>query len=184
MSDVDNYDSESVTKEAAYFTEAVNQILFQSNCPESVRSFIDYLIGYSKGRLEFEVSDAELSFYEKPSEEVKLNNDTEAKWVQRKRDKLEKHQVKIQIPFIECQRGSWNPKAQTYHKSKYKLFILEYAVMVVAQAKKNLSWKSNTYDAIRHEAHNLLDKLKNEKIVMRPRKSRKREGRVSNMMLR
>lgn len=171
MSDEEFDDLDELTKEYTYYTEALNKILVAAECPDEIRAFIDYLIGASHGRSNFEIGDRDLQ-KSRPVEGLGTEM-AGMKWVQRHRDKLEDWQHKSKLLFIEFTRGS---KKVIYEKSKYHLHILRYVESVITEAKSSKLWPAHPSAAIEEAAQTIVQQLKSEERDIPIKIKYKRQG--------
>lgn len=178
---------DDTTKEFIYFTEAVNRIFAAADCTEEVRSYVDFLIGASKGEFEFKASDDEVA-----NRAVSKRERTSAgarRWLKRKRDMLEEWQTKRGILFVDCDVGSKNFVLNIKYKSEYRLYIIRYAEIVVEEAKNDSStWDTSPFLAIENAAKQLVQKLQDnpaniiQKKSYKQRQSKSVTRKIHNLM--
>jgi hypothetical protein len=140
-----------------YTTEALNQILISADCPENVRSLIDYLIGFSMGRDEFIAFDGELSIYvQTENRSVTAAN----KWLSRTRKDLKDWQDKNNLGFVSHTEGAPNKnKINKKLPATYKLPILALIEDVMNQAQEDKKfWNKEKRLAIKLAAQDLVTK--------------------------
>jgi hypothetical protein len=148
-----------------YATEALNQILVAADCPDDVRSFIDYLIGFSNGREEFEGVDSDVAKYMQ-TEDRRDNEKAAKSFLQRRRKKLEDWQEKNSVVFVVCIHGG-RDKNRVYYPSRYQLPILNLIEMVMNKAQEKVAlWEKQPLVEIKKAAQDLIklhkaDLLKN-----------------------
>jgi hypothetical protein len=187
MSEDESILFDTETKEFIYFTEAVNQILAAADCTEEVRSYVDFLIGASKGDFEFKASDDEVA-----KRAISKRERTAAgarRWLKRKRDMLEEWQTKRGILFVDCNVGSKNFVLNIKYKSVYRLYIVRYAEIVVEEAKNDSStWDTSPFLAIENAAKQLVQKLQDnpaniiQKKPYKHRQSKSVTRKIHNLM--
>jgi hypothetical protein len=139
-----------------YTTEALNQILVAADCPENVRSLIDYLIGFSMGREEFKAFDGELSIYvQTENKSVNAAN----KWVSRTRMDLKDWQDKSGVGFVIHNEGDLDKNYNKKHRATYQLPILALIENVMNKAQEDIKlWDKNPSEAIKATAMLLVKK--------------------------
>lgn len=141
-------------------TEALNQILVAADCPENVRSLIDYLIGFSMGREEFKAFDGELSIYVQTEKRSK-NESAANQWVSHTRKRLNDWQDKSGVSFVIHNEGDLdknNPKPRKL-QATYQLPILALIENVINKAQEDIKdWDKNPSIAITIAAKELVKK--------------------------
>lgn len=168
------------TKEFIYFTEAVNQIFAAADCTEEIRSYVDFLIGASKGRFEFTSSDEEVSRRAISKRQRTIVG--AKKWLQRKREMLEDWQTTHGIKFVGYVVGSQNFVRGIKYKTEYRLHILKHAEIVIEEAKNDgEAWEQYPFLAIENAAKNLVERLKaNQPYIIQKKAYKRRESKYVN----
>ena len=145
------------SKDISNIIEVVNQLLAFTGYPHKSRVYVDALIGMSRGSSNLTVTDETLAMYAR-SDAASVTKDWLTKWVQRERRKFDEWQSNIGVVFIECKPGGRDQFG--YHKSRYKLPILEYARTVIEKARNRADWVTDPQFAIDAAAFEVADELK------------------------
>jgi hypothetical protein len=135
------------------FTEAINQLLVAVNCPNKHRNFIDTLIGYAERKLRFNVFDLDLGRRADNQNNYRSDNSAR-KWVQRNRKNLQDWQEQNKVFLVEFSPGfrTGDKPPYNYVPSSYYLHIIEYAIQVLAVARKDEIWEKHPRRAIQKAA--------------------------------
>jgi hypothetical protein len=148
-----------------YTTEALNQILVAADCPEDVRSLIDYLIGFSMGREEFKAFDGELSIYVQTGKR-RGKESAANQWISHTRKKLIDWQDKSGAGFVIHNEGDFDKNTGKKLRATYQLPILTLIENVMNKAQENIKiWDKNPSLAIALAAEELVQIHKDDPLT-------------------
>lgn len=160
MSEMDEKDLRA--EEHSYATDATSYILLAAGCPTKFRTFIDCLIGIADGNVEFEASDQEIAARAKGNKNSSSKSASKG-WARDRRRDLNKWQKENQFNIFNFIPGGRDEHTDTYIKTQYELYIIDYIKQVIADARANAYlWQSNKHKAIKLAAENFVRQLQSQ----------------------
>jgi hypothetical protein len=158
MPDSDEKDTKAQAEEFALTTNAVTYILSAAGCRASYRDYIDCLIGFANGRVEFDATDEQILKLRKVTNP---NTGGNVYWARDKRRSLLEWQKANDLFLLNYDKGQFDRKLKRRGPSHYTFHLIDYIKQVIANAQTaKLLWRSDRTLAIKYAATKLVDELR------------------------
>lgn len=163
-------DTEQLTEDFGFTTDAVNFHLADFDCPPELRAFVDALIGIAGGRAAFYASDATIA--------KRAGRST--KWVQRNRDEFTNWQQMENVTFIQI-NDNYTGRDGNRIPHEYVMHLSKIAVETAQGARSDPAWQKSPGAAIARTVRRRRGEIPTD--APRTRRGRKKEPDAETIII-